>query len=71
MAKKKAVARKKEHRVIRYLREVRAEIRKVIWPSRQSTINLTSIVLGVTVAMSVAMGLLDWLFARLFALIIG
>ena len=71
MAKKKATARKKENRVVRYFKEVRAELQKVIWPSRQSTINLTSIVLAVTVVMSVAMGLMDWAFAKLFALVIG
>jgi len=32
---------------------------------------LTLIVLGVTAAMSAALGLIDWLFAKLFTLIIG
>jgi preprotein translocase subunit SecE len=62
---------KKENRIVRYLKEVRAELGKVVWPSRRSTINLTAIVLAVTAAMSVLMGVLDWLFAKLFALIMG
>lgn len=74
MAKKaEAVVKtvKKENRIVRYLKEVRAELGKVVWPSRRSTINLTAIVLAVTAAMSVLMGVLDWLFAKLFALIMG
>jgi preprotein translocase subunit SecE len=62
---------KKESRIIRYFKEVRAEIRKVVWPSRKTTTNLTLIVLGVTAAMSAALGFIDWVFAKLFTWIIG
>lgn len=62
---------KKESRIVRYFKEVRAEIRKVVWPSRKTTMNLTLIVLGVTAVMSATLGLIDWLFAQLFTLIIG
>ena len=58
-------------RIVRYLKEVRAEIGKVTWPSRKTTLNLTGIVLGVTVAMSIALGVIDWVFSKLFALILG
>ena len=44
---------------------------KVVWPSRRNTTNLTAIVLGVTAAMSALMGLLDWVFSKFFALIVG
>lgn len=50
---------------MRYLRETRAEIAKVAWPTVEETRNLSLIVLGVTVAMSIALGFLDFLFARL------
>ena len=70
-AKKGAAPAKKEYRIVRYFKEVRAELRKVVWPSRQTTIRLTAIVFGVTVAMSLALGLIDWLFTQMFALIIG
>jgi preprotein translocase subunit SecE len=62
---------KKESRIVRYFKEVRAEIRKVVWPARKTATNLTLIVLGVTATMSAALGLIDWLFAKLFTLIIG
>ncbi|HUV94530.1 MAG TPA: preprotein translocase subunit SecE [Anaerolineae bacterium] len=62
---------KKPNRIISYVKEVRAELRRVVWPSRRTTINLTAMVFGVTVVMSVAMGLADWILSKLFALIIG
>ncbi|MGI6368323.1 MAG: preprotein translocase subunit SecE [Anaerolineae bacterium] len=72
MAKKQAAQpEKKENRLVRYFREVRAEVRKVVWPSRQATLRLTGIVLAVMLAMSAALGLVDWVFTRLFALIAG
>ena len=71
MAKSRTKPAKKENRVKRYFREVRAEIQKVVWPSRKQATNLTLIVLGVTTSMSIALGIIDWLFTQLFALIIG
>ncbi len=70
MVKKATAPAKSENRVVRYFKEVRAEIGKVVWPSRRDTINLTAIVLGVTAAMSIILGVIDWLFAKLFALIL-
>jgi preprotein translocase subunit SecE len=69
--KKAVTAAKPENRLVQYWREVRAEIRRVTWPSRRVAINLTLIVLGVTLAASVAMGVVDWVFAQLFALLVG
>lgn len=72
MAKKQAAqTEKKENRLVKYFREVRAEVSRVVWPTREATIRLTGIVLGVMFAMSAALGLVDWLFTRLFALIVG
>lgn len=52
-----------DNALVRYLRETRAELRKVHWPSRQEAENLTKIVLIVTVSMAALMGLLDYLFS--------
>lgn len=71
MAKASAQRRqKKENAIIRYLKETRAELRKVSWPTRQEAINLTAIVMAVTIAMAAFLGLVDYIFARLFGLII-
>lgn len=60
MARAKA---KKENAIVRYIHETRAELRKVNWPTRQQTIRLTQIVLGVTFAMGLFLWLMDLLFS--------
>ncbi len=71
MAKAAKVSRKdQENRVVRYLKATRSELRKVVWPTQEETINLTIIVLAVTIGMSAFLGLLDLLFAQGFELII-
>jgi preprotein translocase subunit SecE len=62
---------KKENAVIKYLKETRAELKKVNWPSRQEATNLTLIVIAVTTFMALLLGLLDYIFAKLFELILG
>jgi len=42
----------KENRVVHYFRETRAELRKVVWPTREEAINLTLVVVVTIVAMS-------------------
>ncbi len=63
MAKTKAKKVKKDNAVIRYLRDTRAELRKVRWPTRQEAWGLTRIVLVVTISMALFLGLLDYLFS--------
>lgn len=52
-----------------YLRETRAELRKVTWPTRQEWVNLTLLVLGVMIFMSFVLGGLDLLYSRLLDLL--
>ena len=61
--KKKAKPAKKENAVVQYLRDTRAELRKVHWPTRQEAWSLTKVVLAVTISMAIFLGLLDYLFA--------
>ena len=70
MAKKK-VARKQPNAIQRLYRETVGELRKVTWPTRQEARNLTGIVLLVIVTMSFLLGVLDFLFTRLFGFILG
>lgn len=62
--------KKKENAVVRYLKETRAELRRVTWPSREEAVNLTVIVVAVTMAMAAFLGVVDYLFSKLFGLII-
>jgi preprotein translocase subunit SecE len=67
----KSKQRSKDNAIVSYFKETKAELQKVVWPSRDQVINLTLIVLAVTASMSLAFGLVDYLFTRFFALIIG
>ena len=67
MAKTEARRVKKDNVIISYLKETRAELRKVHWPSQQEARMLTLIVLAVTIAMAAFLGILDYVFDRLVA----
>lgn len=73
MAKKKNQKKtsKKQSGIRRFYRETVGELRKVTWPTRQEATNLTGIVIMVTFGMSAFLGIVDFLFTRLFALILG
>ena len=72
MAKaEKAVERRQPNAIQRYVRETIGELKKVNWPTRQEAVNLTIVVLIVTLSMSAFLGLLDFIFTKLFALIVG
>lgn len=52
------------------LREIRTELRKVVWPTRQEAIKLTVIVIGVSAAVGVFLGGVDATFAYMFSLLL-
>lgn len=52
------------------VREIRSELRKVVWPTRQGAINLTAIVIGVSLAVGVFLGMVDFVFSSMFQIIL-
>lgn len=71
MAKKdeKAISGKRPNFIQRYFSETIGELRKVTWPTRREALNLTIIVLAVTLSVGTFLGLLDYLFSRFFGLL--
>jgi preprotein translocase subunit SecE len=57
--------------VINYLRQVVAEMRKVIWPNRKQMITYTSVVLAFLAFMVALVGLADLGLTRLVVLVFG
>ncbi|MHB1134484.1 MAG: preprotein translocase subunit SecE [Chloroflexota bacterium] len=55
----------------RFVRDTRSELKKVVWPTREETINLTIIVIAVSVAMGVLLGGVDYLFKSLFEFLVA
>ena len=47
-------------------RETRGEMRKVTWPTREEAWRLTWIVILVTIAFIIFLGVLDWVFSSGF-----
>ena len=56
-------------RIGRFLREVRAELRKVVWPDREELKRYTLIVIVSVAVIAVFVGLVDFGFGRLLFLL--
>jgi len=53
------------NQIIKFLKEAKAELLKVNWPSKQQIINYTLIVIGISIAMAIFLGILDYFFSYL------
>ncbi len=52
-------------KIVTFLKEVRLEIKKVNWPTRQETLRYTLIVIGASIAVAIFLGSVDFLFSTL------
>lgn len=59
-----------DNSVIAFLRQVKTELKKVDWPSREETIRLTTIVVIVSVIVGAYLGSLDFLFTKLMGFVL-
>ena len=58
-------------KLVKYLREVRIELGKVIWPKREEVIKLTSVVFIISAVVGAYLGGLDLMFTKLLTYIIA
>lgn len=56
--------------ILNYLRDVRAELKHVTWPSRTQTLVSTIVVIAVSAGVAVYLGLWDYFFAAVLKQII-
>ncbi len=61
----------RENRLARFWRETIAELRKVVWPTPNQAVNLTTVVIVTVVAMSLFLGAVDYIFTQLIRLIVA
>jgi preprotein translocase subunit SecE len=54
-----------------FLKEVRSELKRVVWPTRQEAIRLTSVVVIVSALVGIYIGALDYIFAKAVGLLLG
>jgi len=62
---------KQEGGVQRWFRETRGELRKVVWPTREEAMRLTRVVILISLAMGLVLGLLDLALSSLYGLLVG
>jgi len=55
----------------KFLAEVRSELKKVVWPTREEATNLTALVVGISVLVGFVLGMIDYAFSELFHLLLG
>lgn len=54
-------------KIINFLKEVQAELKKVNWPTREETIKYTGIVIAASLAVAFFLGGLNYLFTYLLS----
>lgn len=67
--KEKKSEKKQPNKVAKWFKDLKIEFKKVVWPSKSTVINNTSVVLAVVVASAILVGLLDTGFLGLMRLI--
>ncbi|MBE6863486.1 MAG: preprotein translocase subunit SecE [Ruminococcus sp.] len=58
--------KKKQSKIGKWFKDLKIEFKKVVWPTKQTVANNTSVVVGVIVLSAVVVGALDEGFLALF-----
>ncbi len=53
-----------------FFREVKVELQKVTFPTRQETVGSTMVVLVLTIILGIYLGLSDWVLARIVQMLL-
>jgi preprotein translocase subunit SecE len=64
-AQKPAAQPKPDHPLIKWYKDLRTELKKVVWPTRETAINLTILVIAVCVVVGIFLGIIDFAFSEL------
>lgn len=55
---------------VTFLKEVRIELDKVVWPSRDKLINLTFLVVAISFGVGVFIGAIDFVFFKIMEILL-
>jgi preprotein translocase subunit SecE len=55
---------------VKFVSEARAELSKVIWPSRAETVKLTGLVIAITIAVGIYIGGIDYILSQVLKLLV-
>ncbi|MBQ9139653.1 MAG: preprotein translocase subunit SecE [Ruminococcus sp.] len=67
--KSEKTEKKKPGKIRKWFKDLRIEFKKVVWPSKKTVANNTSVVVGVVALAALFVGLLDTGFLELMSLI--
>lgn len=70
MSRSAAAKSKSDNPIVKYVRDTRAELFKVTWPTREEGLRLTGLVVVVTIISGIALFGVDYLFGTLIGLLI-
>lgn len=61
---------KKKSRIARWFREMRSELKKIVWPTPKQTTNNTAVALAVIIATSIVIWAIDQAGSQIFRMLI-
>ncbi|MEF3254980.1 MAG: preprotein translocase subunit SecE [Deferribacterales bacterium] len=56
---------------INFIKEVKEELKKVVWPSREETVGTTTVVIVFVILMAVFLGVVDVALSKIIEFIVG
>lgn len=68
--KGQAAVKKQEKQRFKFIGEIVAELKKVVWPTRREATYLTTLVIVFTVAVAIILGVIDYGFSKLMNVIL-
>ena len=68
-SKKEKSEKKQGNKIVKWFKDLKVEFKKVVWPTKKTVINNTSVVVGVIVGSAILVGLIDQGFLGLLRLI--
>ncbi len=71
MAEASVKSKKSGNRIVKFFKETKSELKKVVWPSKQQIIKNTLIVIAAVIAIGAVIWILDFLFQLGLGQIIG
>jgi len=58
------------NKIMQYLHDSRVELKKVVWPTKQQTRNHTLMVIGISLALAVFLGAVDYLLNKVLEIFV-
>jgi preprotein translocase subunit SecE len=68
--KGQVAVKKQEKQRFKFIGEIIAELKKVVWPSRREATYLTTLVIVFTVVVAIILGVMDYGFSKLMNVIL-